>query len=85
MPGGDDRGRHATDGDRYQKLLQRGLSPEKAARIASTDRRSNESRGRPAAYEDWTKAELYAEARDVGIEGRSTMSKGELIEALRYR
>ncbi|HLV91120.1 MAG TPA: Rho termination factor N-terminal domain-containing protein, partial [Acidimicrobiia bacterium] len=35
-------------------------------------------------YEEWTKDELYEKARKVGIEGRSSMSKGELISALRH-
>jgi hypothetical protein len=32
-----------------------------------------------------SKAELYAEARDRGVEGRSTMTKAELIRALEKR
>lgn len=34
-------------------------------------------------YEEWTKQELYDRARELDIEGRSNMSKEELIEALR--
>lgn len=34
-------------------------------------------------YEDWTKAELYERAQELDIDGRSTMSKPELIDALR--
>ncbi|GIF13885.1 DUF6582 domain-containing protein [Actinoplanes teichomyceticus] len=32
-----------------------------------------------------TKAELYAEARDRGVAGRSTMTKAELVRALQKR
>jgi hypothetical protein len=34
-------------------------------------------------YESWTKDELYDKARKVGIDGRSSMSKKQLISALR--
>lgn len=37
--------------------------------------------GRP--YEQWTKAELYQRAQEREIDGRSTMNKDDLIEALR--
>jgi tetrahydromethanopterin S-methyltransferase subunit G len=37
----------------------------------------------PAALDDWTKAELYERAQELDIEGRSTMSKRELIRAIR--
>ena len=38
---------------------------------------------RPARLEDLTKAELYERAQDRDIQGRATMSKPQLIRALR--
>lgn len=34
-------------------------------------------------YEQWSKAELYERAQELDIDGRSAMSKGQLIRALR--
>jgi hypothetical protein len=34
-------------------------------------------------YDDWSKPDLVRRAREIGIKGRSTMSKAELIKALR--
>jgi hypothetical protein len=34
-------------------------------------------------YEQWTRADLYERAQELDIEGRSTMSKQQLIDALR--
>ncbi len=39
--------------------------------------------GRPASLQDWSKAELYERAQELEIEGRSSMSKPELVRALR--
>ena len=39
--------------------------------------------GKPAAIDDWTKAELYERAQELDIDGRSSMSKAELVRALR--
>lgn len=33
-------------------------------------------------YEDWSKEDLYAEAQERGIDGRSKMDKADLVEAL---
>lgn len=41
------------------------------------------SRGGGRSLEDRTKAELYDRARERDIAGRSSMSKSELVEALR--
>lgn len=73
------------DDDRYEAMREEGMSKEKAARIANTPAKEAGRRGGEAKkpYEDWTKEELYDKAQDVGIEGRSHMSKKELIDALR--
>jgi hypothetical protein len=72
----------------YQKLRERGESKEKSARIANaaagSSRRKVASRGgRSGAYQDWSKEDLVKRAREVGIKGRSSMSKAQLIKALR--
>lgn len=38
---------------------------------------------RGIAYEEWTKSDLYDRAQELDIDGRSTMSKRQLIAALR--
>lgn len=83
MPG-KDHGPSVKDDEQYESLRDEGMSKEKAARIANTDRSEAGRRGGSSpSYEDWTKEELYDKAQDVGIEGRSDMSKDELIDALR--
>ncbi|MBO1332878.1 Rho termination factor [Streptomyces sp. VRA16 Mangrove soil] len=72
----------------YQALRREGASKEKAARIANDAARSSRSAtgrkgGKAGAYEDRTKDDLYREARKIGIDGRSQMTKDELIKALR--
>ncbi len=72
------------DDERYEALRSQGMSKEKAARIANTDETEAGKRGGSAPpYEEWTKEELYDRAKEVGIEGRSQMSKRRLIDALR--
>lgn len=76
------------DEEVYESLRDDGASKEKAARIANAS--ANEGRssvgrkgGDADPYEDWTKDDLYERAQEIGIEGRSDMTKDELIEALR--
>jgi hypothetical protein len=72
------------DDEQYEKLRSKGMSKEKAARIANTGRKKAGRRGgKSQDYEDWSKEELYDKAKDVGIEGRSQMNKKELIHSLR--
>ena len=68
--------------DQYEALRDQGYSKEKAARIANTEN-AGEKGGKAKPYEERTKEELYEQAQKVGIDGRSTMNKEELIEALR--
>ena len=72
----------------YDKLRDEGNSKEKSARIANAA--SNSSRksvgrkgGKASDYDDMTKEQLMRRAREVGIEGRSSMSKSQLVSALR--
>jgi hypothetical protein len=84
MPRTKDHGPSIKDDEQYEALRREGMSKEKAARIANTPRRTAAKRGGASPpYEEWTKDELYDKARDVGIEGRSGMSKKQLISALR--
>ncbi|WP_318345766.1 DUF7218 family protein [Flagellimonas baculiformis] len=70
------------DEDKYEALRDKGYSKQKAARIANTPD-SGKKGGKSPKYEEWTKEDLYGQAKKVGIEGRSKMSKKELIHALR--
>jgi hypothetical protein len=71
------------DEEQYEALREQGMSKEKAARIANSDKNSSKKGGKHKKYEKWTKNELYEKAGEVGIEGRSKMDKEELIEVLR--
>lgn len=76
------------DPEQYEALRDERMSKEKAARISNQSAREGRSAvGRRGArsedYEDRTKDELLTRAREVGIEGRSKMTKSELIGALR--
>jgi Rho termination factor, N-terminal domain len=79
-----DHGPQIKDDERYEALRKQGASKEKAARIANTSRSKAAKRGgKSPRYEDWKKGDLYRRAKEIGIEGSSRMSKGELIHALR--
>jgi hypothetical protein len=66
----------------YEDLRKQGESKEKAARIANANAGGSlDHRG--TQLEDRTKDDLYEEAQEIGIEGRSKMSKADLVEAIR--
>jgi hypothetical protein len=72
----------------YQALRREGNSEEKSARIAnaaagSSRKTVGQRGGKSGSYEDWSKKDLIARARELGISGRSSMTKDELIKALR--
>lgn len=82
-------GRHGPqvkDPDTYDALRDQGESKEKAARIvnarAAGDRPARKG-GKAPSFNDWTRSALYERARELGIEGRSRMTKGDLVHALR--
>lgn len=84
MPGRSKPGPSVHDDEQYEALRREGASKEKAARIANTDRETAAKRGGSSPpYEQWTKDDLYERAREIGIDGRSDMTKDELIDALR--
>ncbi|GAA4777417.1 Rho termination factor N-terminal domain-containing protein [Stakelama sediminis] len=77
-----DHGSQIKDDALYEELLDRGESKEKAARIANAKANGSLDH-RATRLEDRTKDDLYEEAQKIGIDGRSTMTKGELIDAIR--
>lgn len=73
------------DDKQYEALRGQGMSKEKAARIANSDKHKTGKKGGAASkYEERSKQELMAKAREIGLEGRSKMSKDDLIKALRF-
>jgi hypothetical protein len=64
-------------------MRDEGMSKSKAARISNAGKPASKRGGRSSSYEDMTKDELMDRARRRDISGRSSMSKGELIKALR--
>lgn len=76
------------DDEQYEALRKQGMSKEKAARIANASHKTSRSEvghrgGEAENYDNQTVEELRQRAKEIGIEGRSKMSKDELIDALR--
>jgi plasmid stabilization system protein ParE len=81
-----------------ESARERGAAAERAREIAArtvnrtrreegrTQNRSTQGTGNPNnSLEERSKRELYNRAREMKIEGRSGMSKNELVEAIRRR
>jgi hypothetical protein len=73
----------------YRELRTRGESKTNSARIAKAPALSARSKaaakgGKHGTYDNWTKNDLLKRAKKVGIKGRSSMKKNQLITALRH-
>ena len=82
-----DHGPSIKDNDTYEALRDQGASKQKAAAIANAqandDMSPSEKGGKASPYEEWTRDDLYDRAQELDIDGRSDMTKDELIKALR--
>ena len=81
-----DHGSSVKDDKTYEALRDDGASKQKAARIANAKAgggNPSQKGGKSSKYEEKMKSELMDKAKEVGVEGRSKMSKGELADALR--
>ena len=72
----------------YEELRDEGNSKEKSARIANAAAASSRKKvaskgGASGSYDDWPVSKLRKRAAEIGIAGRSTMKKAELVDALR--
>ncbi len=89
---GEDIGRNfrvvADDAADVEDRVEREAEKSGSRAVKSADtaaaRTAEAGADRPTgAYENWTKDELYERAQELDIDGRSGMSKDELISALR--
>jgi hypothetical protein len=71
----------------YAFAIETGATSAGANKSVTIKRSSNSSAssagGKSPAYAEWTKEDLLKRAREIGIDGRSKMSKAQLVKALR--
>jgi hypothetical protein len=80
-----DHGPSVKDDEKYEALREDGHSKEAAARIANAGDQASEKGGHAPSYDDWSVDDLRERAAELDVDGRSDMTKDELIEALRSR
>lgn len=77
-----DHGKQIKDDAQYEALRKKGMSKEKSARIANSPDASKKG-GEATDLDSRTKSDLLAEAKRIGIVGRHSMKKDELIKTIR--
>ncbi|MCB0927387.1 MAG: Rho termination factor [Mycobacterium sp.] len=85
-----DPGPSVKDKKLYEDLRDEGDSKEKAARIANAAAKSGRRAvgrrgGSSGSYDRWTIDHRRKRAGELGIDGRSSMNKAQLVDALRNR
>jgi len=67
------------------KLPKQRGSKEKPVRMSSSSHSQSAKRssGASSSFEGWSKEDLIKRARQLGISGRSSMNKSQLVSALR--
>jgi hypothetical protein len=72
----------------YEELRDKGNSKQKSARIANAAANTSRSKvgrkgGKSPSYDEWTVTDLRKRAAEIGVDGRSSMNKSQLVNALR--
>ena len=72
----------------YRDLRKEGDSKEKAARISNAAAARGSSAvgrkgGEAGSYDDWTVSQFKQRAKELGLSGYSSLTKGKLIARLR--
>ena len=71
--------------DRAEEIAARTVNKQRR-RQGRTPNRSTQGTGNPnRPLEERSRQELYNRARQLGVTGRSKMTKGELVDAIRRR
>jgi len=84
----DSRDSSLKNPEMYEALRKEGNSKQKAARISNAAAQEGAAEigrrgGKSGSYDDWTVSELRKRAKELGLKGYSSMTKQELIGALR--
>jgi hypothetical protein len=84
----NDPGTKVKDKGLYEQLRGAGLSKKKSTRVANSAAKTSRQKaakkgGQAGSYDNWTVPDLQRRARQVGIRGRSAMTKKQLVKALR--
>lgn len=72
----------------YKRLRNLGVSVKESARVANAGAKTSRNKtsqhgGAASSYADWKVPQLRRRAKQVGVKGRSTMNKKQLVKALR--